>query len=99
MTGQRDLDLVVWGATGFTGRLAAEKLAAKFDDSVQDAERFLDEEEVDSGIIVGRGNEVSFWHLTFQEYLAAETIAWKKPCIHAGCPSRVNTSACSSVRW
>lgn len=45
------------------------------DDRVMCAERFLDEEEVDSGIIVGRGNEVRFWHLTFQEYLAARAIA------------------------
>ena len=25
----RELDLILWGATGFTGRLAAEKLAAR----------------------------------------------------------------------
>ena len=35
------------------------------------AEEFLKEEELDSGIVVSRGNEVRFWHLTFQEYLAA----------------------------
>ena len=39
------------------------------------AERFVDEEEVDSGIVVGRGPDVVFWHLTFQEFLAAKAIA------------------------
>ncbi len=29
MTGDREFDIVVWGATGFTGRLTAEKLAAR----------------------------------------------------------------------
>ena len=36
---------------------------------------FLEEEEIDSGIIVSRANEVSFRHLTFQEYLAAKAVA------------------------
>lgn len=59
-------------------RTAAEKLAGEFGDgkvskvSIAAAERFLDEEEVDSGIIVGRGNEVAYWHLTFQEFLAVQ---------------------------
>jgi hypothetical protein len=35
----------------------------------------LAEEELDSGIIVGRGDHVRFWHLTFQEYLAARALA------------------------
>ena len=30
---------------------------------------------MDSGIIVSRGAEVRFWHLTFQEYLAARAVA------------------------
>jgi predicted NACHT family NTPase len=38
------------------------------------AEKFLEEEELDSGIIVRRGNELRFWHLSFQEYLAARAI-------------------------
>ncbi len=41
------------------------------------AERFLAEEETDSGIIVKRGDDVRFWHLTFQEYLAARALAAK----------------------
>ena len=62
-------------------RWAAEQLAEEFaagrkdKTSIELAERFLEEEELDSGIIVGRGNEVAFWHLTFQEYLAARAIA------------------------
>ena len=44
-------------------------------DRKQKAEQFLDEEEVDSGVIVNRGSELRFWHLTFQEYLAARAIA------------------------
>ena len=39
------------------------------------AEAFLNAEELDSGIIVGRGNQVQFWHRTFQEFLAARAIA------------------------
>src|ERR1019366_4642223 len=34
-----------------------------------------DEEETDSGILVSRGNTLRFWHLTFQEYLAAAALA------------------------
>ena len=51
----------------FRGLQARERLAA--------AERFLDDEELDSGIVVRRGNDVRFWHLTFQEYLAARALA------------------------
>jgi hypothetical protein len=54
----------------------APRLGAKMKaDHVAAAEKFLAEEEVDSGIVVGRGDEVRFWHLTFQEFLAARAIA------------------------
>ena len=61
-------------------RWAAEALAPRFRDlseeeQIKEAEEFLDAEEVDSGIILSRGNEVRFWHLTFLEYLAARAIA------------------------
>jgi formylglycine-generating enzyme required for sulfatase activity len=62
-------------------RWAAEALAFEFDGgtvtrhTIERAERFLDAEELDSSIIVGRGHEVRFWHLTFQEYLAARAVA------------------------
>jgi formylglycine-generating enzyme required for sulfatase activity len=59
---------------------AAEMLAPQFRETPEPerfrrAERFLDEEEVDSGIVVSRGAEIRFWHLTFQEYLAARAAA------------------------
>jgi formylglycine-generating enzyme required for sulfatase activity len=42
---------------------------------VEIAEEFLAKEELDSGIVVGRGDDIRFWHLTFQEFLAARAIA------------------------
>jgi len=39
------------------------------------AERFIGNEELDSGIIRARGEMVEFWHLTFLEYLAARELA------------------------
>jgi hypothetical protein len=61
-------------------RWAAETLALEWhgapaDEPLAEAERFLAQEELDSGIIVGRGDYVRFWHLTFQEYLAARALA------------------------
>jgi hypothetical protein len=52
---------------------AANALARWFESPVQ-ALAFLEQEEVDSGIVVSRGTELRFWHLTFQEYLAARAI-------------------------
>jgi formylglycine-generating enzyme required for sulfatase activity len=59
---------------------AARILAPRFrgvpeDEQHAAAERFLDEEEIDSGILVSRGGTLRFWHLTFQEYLAAAALA------------------------
>jgi formylglycine-generating enzyme required for sulfatase activity len=59
---------------------AAEKLAPRLWDVPQDerfqrALRFVEEEQADSGIIVSRGGDLKFWHLTFQEHLAACAIA------------------------
>ena len=66
--------------TQVSRRWAAEALAPYFREAPEDerqgaAERFLAEEELDSGIIVGRDDDVRFWHLTFQEYLAARSLA------------------------
>ena len=41
----------------------------------QQAEYFIRDEMVDSGVIVRRDNTLEFWHLSFQEYLAAYEIA------------------------
>jgi hypothetical protein len=61
---------------------AAEALAAHFGPAPEaertaHAAQFLEEEMADSGIVVSRGGELQFWHLTFQEYLAAVAIAGK----------------------
>jgi hypothetical protein len=58
---------------------AAEALASEFGpipkpERLQRAVQFLEQEAVDSGIIVKRG-DLQFWHLTFHEYLAAQAIA------------------------
>jgi len=44
-------------------------------DKLENARRFIEDEELDSGIIVSRGTTVEFWHLTFQEYLAARELS------------------------
>lgn len=63
-------------------RWAAETISSNFEGKTEEeriafAEHFLIEEEIDSGIIVARGNQITFWHLTFQEYLAAKAIGGK----------------------
>jgi len=48
------------------------------DERVAAAEGILRDEELDSGIIVARGErDVRFWHLIFQEYLAGRALAGK----------------------
>ncbi len=62
-------------------RWAAEALAQELDagahsrHGIERAARFLEEEELDSGLVIARGHELRFWHLTFQEFLAARAIA------------------------
>jgi formylglycine-generating enzyme required for sulfatase activity len=53
---------------------AGEKLARRFGGR-EAAEQFLRAEQADSGIVVSRGRDIAYWHLTFQEYLAALEIA------------------------
>lgn len=61
---------------------AGEKLARRFANR-EAAERFLRLEQNDSGIVVSRGPDIAFWHLTFQEYLAALEIAgWEDTAQH-----------------
>jgi formylglycine-generating enzyme required for sulfatase activity len=69
--------------TEITPHAAARALAPRFRDLPEDeriaaAERFLEEEETDSGILIRRGNTLRFWHLTFQEYLAAKVLAGRE---------------------
>jgi hypothetical protein len=61
-------------------RWAAEILAPNWHDlpvgeRFKKADRFLAEEELNSGIIVGSGRNVRFWHRPFQDYLAARALA------------------------
>src|ERR1017187_4849562 len=61
---------------------AGEKLARRFANR-EAAERFLRAEQNDSGIVVSRGPDIAYWHLTFQEYLAALEIAgWEDTAQH-----------------
>ncbi len=39
---------------------------------------FLEREQVDSGIVVGRGTNIEFRHLQFQEYLAARSLLMRR---------------------
>jgi formylglycine-generating enzyme required for sulfatase activity/DNA polymerase III delta prime subunit len=63
-------------------RWAAEALESEFTitqhhTALMQAEYFLRDEMIDSGIIVERNNFIEFWHLTFQEYLTAYEISGK----------------------
>ena len=57
------------------GMLAGQWRDASENERVGLAQAFLDQEELDSGIVVRRGDHLRFWHLTFQEYLAARALA------------------------
>lgn len=64
-----------------TRRWAAERIAGRFGndaDAIERAEDFLAAEEIDSGILVRRGHQLRYWHLTFQEYLAAQALAGRQ---------------------
>lgn len=63
-------------------------------DPFEAAKSFLHDEELDSGIVVGRGADLRFWHLTFQEYLAAKVISGlrdknRDPLLLGGQPPRL----------
>ena len=53
---------------------ASKELSSQFVTDIRQAEDFLNAEMVDSGIIVERELRLEFWHLSFQEYLAAYEI-------------------------
>ena len=55
-------------------RSAVELSAEEFGDSLEANEELLEKETHDSGIIVSVGNDLKFWHLSFQEYLAAREL-------------------------
>jgi formylglycine-generating enzyme required for sulfatase activity len=55
--------------------IAPELRETRETERLRRAGQFLEREEVDSGIVVSRSARVEFWHLTFQEHLAARSIA------------------------
>ncbi|MGA2741894.1 MAG: SUMF1/EgtB/PvdO family nonheme iron enzyme, partial [Bryobacteraceae bacterium] len=55
-------------------RPAAEFLSKEFDGSVETNEELLERETQDSGIVSAVGGDLKFWHLSFQEYLAAREL-------------------------
>ena len=63
--GRRKQAPLAWAGEQFRGQFGTK----------EEAERFLRAEQADSGIVVSRGEDIAFWHLTFQEYLAALEIA------------------------
>ncbi len=56
-------------------RQAAELLSSAFGGAADANEVLLESETHDSGIISSAGSDLKFWHLSFQEYLAAREIA------------------------
>lgn len=57
---------------------ATSKIAKHFDYDEEKTREFLRREETETGILVRRGvGDLAFWHLSFQEYLAAKEIAGK----------------------
>jgi formylglycine-generating enzyme required for sulfatase activity len=65
------------GARKTLGRREAAKVVASLlRKDPEEAAAFIEDEELHSGILVGRTvGEVEFWHLTFQEYLAAKELS------------------------
>ena len=56
-------------------RTAAEYFTAEFGGKLEANEELLERETSDSGILSSVGSDLKFWHLSFQEYLAAREIA------------------------
>jgi formylglycine-generating enzyme required for sulfatase activity len=63
-----------------------------------EAMKFLDDAELNSGIIVRREHELRFWHLTFEEYLAARHLAAQREQIQQAALTR-NRSRLYSTEW
>jgi formylglycine-generating enzyme required for sulfatase activity len=62
-------------AVQISRREAAELLAKEFGGGIEPNQTLLDDEVEASGILAPAGAELKFWHLSFQEYLAAREIA------------------------
>ena len=57
-----------------TGIDDAAQLITPPGQSLEPARKFLEQAQVDSGIVTLRGGELVFWHRSFQEYLAARIL-------------------------
>jgi len=73
-----------WLALGMQEWEGGQKLSLGIDDAaallapgepLAPMRRFLEQAQIDSGIVTLRGGEIAFWHRSFQEYLAARTMA------------------------
>lgn len=79
----REIALAMFEAAGgrknrIGRRWAASKIAYSFERGEEAALQFLSREENETGLIVRRGEgDLAFWHIWFQEYLAAMEIAGK----------------------
>jgi formylglycine-generating enzyme required for sulfatase activity len=79
------LELLGFLALGMQECKGGQKLALGIDDaaalltpktgSLASMRQLLEKVQTDSGIVTLRGGEMAFWHRTFQEYLAARTMA------------------------
>ena len=56
-------------------RAAAELAAREWGGTIEQNENVLERETQDSGILSAAGIDLKFWHLSFQEYLAARELA------------------------
>jgi formylglycine-generating enzyme required for sulfatase activity len=64
---------------------AAHAVTKLFDDGGEAAADFLAREELESGVLVRRGiGDISFWHPSFQEYLAAKEVAGRTDATDGG---------------
>lgn len=68
----RDLDGSAEGAAELVAPKGAPGLAGAIG-----ARQWLETEQLLSGIIISRGPDLKFWHLTFQEFLAAKLLSTK----------------------
>ena len=53
----------------------AAQLLAPTRQAIEPYVSFLEQAQIDSGLVTLRGREIAFWHRSFQEYLAARTLS------------------------
>lgn len=71
----KQVEIGIWeGVKALSGPNEFRDLADP-DERTRAAEKFLKEEENDSGIVIGSEGKLRFWHQHFQEYLAAQALA------------------------